>query len=273
MPGDNKVTDFTLDRELLVRVISALVLVPVVIAIIFIGGQTFTILVGLTSTVMAFEWIRMIGVKINWVVPLTSLWAAIIAIILTARSGDEFLILTTSALIIGGAVWIAGIAAQRAVIVWSGLGIMYIVVPIASFLWLRALPDGAMWLLWTLLVVWAADVGGYFAGRILGGRKLIPTISPNKTWAGFIGGTLLAGAAGLLGAVIGGFGNPFVFFMIGSLAGIWSQVGDVVESAVKRHFGVKDTGNIIPGHGGLLDRIDGLMFLAPAVMLGHLLVA
>jgi len=118
---------------------------------------------------------------------------------------------------------------------------------------------------WLFCVVWATDTGAYFAGRSIGGPKLIPSISPNKTWAGLLGGMVAAAiAGGLVGAI-----NPVLpALALAGLAGIVavvSQAGDFTESALKRAFGVKDASQIIPGHGGVLDRLDGLLFAAPFV--------
>lgn len=143
--------------------------------------------------------------------------------------------------------------------------------PIFSLLYIRALPLGEWWVFWILLMVWGMDIGGYFAGKLIGGPKLLPKISPKKTWAGLVGGIVLA-------IVI----NEYIYTFVSSvsefemaitkpqwwicgLIAIWSQVGDMVESAIKRHFSVKDTSGLIPGHGGLLDRVDGLVFVAPIV--------
>jgi phosphatidate cytidylyltransferase len=125
-------------------------------------------------------------------------------------------------------------------------------------------------LMFVMLVVWVTDIGGYFAGRSFGGPKLWPRVSPNKTWAGAIGGSMagLAVAAGFAGLSLGKTGP---LLLLGGILSIVSQLGDLFESAVKRRFGVKDSSHIIPGHGGLMDRLDGFVAaIALAAILGFL---
>ncbi len=156
----------------------------------------------------------------------------------------------------------------RGRVAWLVAGLIYIAVPCWALLYLRADPaHGRDTLLWLFAVVWAADTGAYAFGRLIGGARLAPVISPNKTWSGLIGGIGMAGAAGGVTALI--LGTPGLFNLAGWSAAIGavSQAGDLVESCVKRHFGVKDTGAILPGHGGLFDRVDGLLAAAVAVAL------
>ncbi len=135
------------------------------------------------------------------------------------------------------------------------LGIPYVALPGAALLLLRDRPGGLALLLLLMLAVWASDSGAYAAGRLLGGPKLAPAISPAKTWSGAAGGLLAASLVGLC------FGRP----LLGAALAAAAQLGDLFESGAKRRFGVKDSGSLIPGHGGLLDRLDGLM--AAAVLL------
>jgi len=150
----------------------------------------------------------------------------------------------------------------------TAVGVGYIGTAAISILYLREQPLGFALTLWTLASVWATDIGAYFAGRAIGGPKLAPTISPNKTWAGLIGGMA---TAALVGALIARFGHlPTRAIWIAPLLAIVAQAGDLVESGMKRHVGVKDSGKILPGHGGLLDRIDGML---PVAILVAALVA
>jgi phosphatidate cytidylyltransferase len=153
---------------------------------------------------------------------------------------------------------------------WRSAGLLYAALPCASLIWLREVEylgyenAGLKLVLYLLFCVWATDIGAYFAGRQFGGPKLAPTISPNKTWAGLGGGMI---AAGIVGALSHGF-CPFPTTYIGSigmgmLLAVIAQMGDLFESWMKRRAGVKDSGTLIPGHGGLLDRIDGLTFTTP----------
>ena len=150
----------------------------------------------------------------------------------------------------------------------TAVGVGYIGTAAISILYLREQPLGFALALWTLASVWATDIGAYFAGRAIGGPKLAPTISPNKTWAGLIGGMV---AAGIAGALIAKGGHlPTRTLWLAPLLAVAAQIGDLVESGMKRHVGVKDSGKILPGHGGLLDRIDGML---PVAILVAALVA
>ncbi len=145
---------------------------------------------------------------------------------------------------------------------WVLLGVLYVAATVASLFWLRHEPEwGRATLLWLMASVVAVDSGAFFAGRTIGGPKLVPLISPNKTWAGLGGGMIAAAAVGLIAALILQ-ANILTLVIWSALVAPVAQFGDIVESAVKRYFGVKDSGSIIPGHGGILDRIDGLMMAA-----------
>jgi phosphatidate cytidylyltransferase len=165
--------------------------------------------------------------------------------------------------------WLASLSVERlagkSLTMWSLAGVPYVAVPAASLVLLRA---DAAWgfqaVMWVLLVVWVADTGAYFAGRIFGGPRLAPVISPNKTWAG-LGGAMAGGALAAL-SVAAWFGTAKLWplVVLGGILAMIEQAGDLFESALKRWAGVKDSGALIPGHGGVLDRIDGLMAAAVA---------
>ncbi len=150
--------------------------------------------------------------------------------------------------------------------IWALIGPLYVGIPAIALIWLRQQPEGIAWVLWLMGVVVATDIGGYAAGRTIGGPKLAPRISPKKTWAGLIGGLTGAAIVGLIAAPWLGIGS-FSLLVLSAVLAVWEQAGDLFESGIKRHFGVKDSGTIIPGHGGVLDRVDGLLFVAPAVAL------
>lgn len=143
---------------------------------------------------------------------------------------------------------------------WSAFGVLYLGLPILGLVWFRADTDlGLMVIFFLFMIVWSADTAAYFTGRAIGGPKLAPSISPGKTWAGFAGGlitpTLLAtGFALWLGNT-----SAIALGAVGAILAVASQMGDLAESAIKRKFHVKDSGNILPGHGGLFDRVDGLI--------------
>lgn len=146
---------------------------------------------------------------------------------------------------------------------WAIGGFLYAAVSALALLWIRERADNGdgLWLvLWVFIVVWSVDIGAYFTGRAIGGPKLAPSISPGKTWAGFYGGiaaaTLLGGAWVLFTQL------PLVLLLLAPLFGAAAQGGDLFESWIKRRAGVKDSGHLLPGHGGVFDRVDGLLPVA-----------
>ena len=150
---------------------------------------------------------------------------------------------------------------------WDILGIIYIVIPSISLLYIRDMEDGLELSILLFVTVWAVDIFAYFAGKYIGGPKIIPSISPNKTWAGLAGGMLGAVITNIIFCLITGGITIISSIIIGVLSAVIAQSGDFFESWVKRHFGVKDSGSTIPGHGGLLDRVDGLIALAPFMLI------
>lgn len=144
------------------------------------------------------------------------------------------------------------------------IGVLYLGLNLMALIWLRSQPEiGRDLTFFLLLSVWAVDTGAYFAGRLIGGPKLAPRFSPSKTWAGLFGGMAAAAAIGLLWAFIAGARQPQLALLLGPVVAVIAQTGDIMESALKRRAGAKDSGNLIPGHGGILDRIDGLLLAAP----------
>lgn len=154
---------------------------------------------------------------------------------------------------------------------WPVIGILYVGICCLSLVILRADPaEGLGLVLAFFSIIWATDIGAYLVGRSLGGPKLAPAISPNKTWSGAIGGLVCAVVAGY--AVARGMDlsyDDIIVVLMGALISAVSQVGDLIESWWKRHFGVKDSGSIIPGHGGILDRIDGVLLASPVAVASH----
>jgi phosphatidate cytidylyltransferase len=147
---------------------------------------------------------------------------------------------------------------------WRSIGIIYITIPIYAVINLRLLDSDIVF--WMFLLIWTTDIGAYFTGRILGGPKLAASISPGKTWSGFVGGLIGAAAVGFLSSLM--FVGDAIFFIILSITvSIFGQASDLLESKFKRIFGVKDSGDIIPGHGGVLDRLDAMMLVAPILLI------
>jgi phosphatidate cytidylyltransferase len=193
------------------------------------------------------------------------------AIVLTVLwlGGFMFALLVVLAALIMAKEW-HGLTEHQAVS-WRVGGLVYIAIPCASLIWLRMvrfaeMPDAGLKLvLFVMLIVVATDIGAYFAGRKIGGPKMAPSISPGKTWAGLGGGVA---AAGVVGGIAHSF-SPYPVALVacvfaGALLALLAQAGDLFESYVKRRAGVKDSGTLIPGHGGLLDRVDGLTLTVPA---------
>jgi phosphatidate cytidylyltransferase len=247
------------------RVISALVLAPATLALAYAGGLAFDLLVLAAAAAMAHEWNGICNK--GAAAPGTVLIAAAVVVVGLAAAGRTDLALGSVPLFA-----ILGHVAARlghGEGAWSFVGVVYVTVPCIAIVWLRA-DHGLATILWLLSVVWATDVCAYAAGRGIGGPRLAPRISPKKTWAGLGGGVLGAAAVGGVAAVI--LDGPGVLALVavsGGLA-IVAQLGDLWESLAKRRFGVKDSGTLIPGHGGVLDRLDGFMAVAPAVALAAL---
>jgi phosphatidate cytidylyltransferase len=245
-------------RNLLLRIIVALVLAPAAIAIGYAGGWLWTVLVTLAAIGLYVEWLTIIGAaRETRVVALGAVALAIAGFCLGLGRIDASLL--ALALCLAG---VALLSTKRRI--WTATGFFYAAAAeIASVLVRFDQSYGFVALILILLVVWVTDIGGYFAGRGLGGPKLWPRVSPRKTWAGAVGG-FAASLAVAAGFAAFGLGKAGPLLLLGAALSVVSQLGDLFESAVKRSFGVKDSSHIIPGHGGLLDRLDG--FVAAVVM-------
>lgn len=259
-------------RELIVRILSALVLLPVVVYAIYEGGWQIKLLVGIATPLMMYEWTRFTAVDDTWGIPITAFWTAIVVFLITYPNilPEEAML---GVIIWGALFWLSGALSKRALLVWWGIGILYNGTAIFALLYIRDLVDGFWWLLWLFLAVWGTDIGAYFAGKTLGGPKLVPHVSPNKTWSGFIGGLLLGAAAATGLNHFAGLMSMEFSIALGLAAAAAAQAGDILESAVKRYFNTKDSGQVIPGHGGILDRVDALLLVLPVFALAHLIEA
>jgi len=196
---------------LILRVISASVLIPPVIGAIYLGSPYFEILIALGAVILCYEWVQLCRPRLVWILA----------------------------------------------------GIPYIALPTYALVYIRQLPaDGYETVLWIFVLVWAADTGAYASGRLIGGAKLAPLVSPNKTWAGLAGGIVSAGAIGAMTALVLNLQSMIPLVLASAVLGAISQGGDLLESWIKRKFGKKDAGSLIPGHGGLFDRVDGLLAAA-----------
>lgn len=257
------------------RLKSAAIFAPVVLIILFFGGGGFTLMMAAASAIGVFEWARMVT-KNDSAAPrgLLHLSAvaggigAVAAGMVTNPVTALWFILALSFLVFSYNYSKSG-ASVRTLIV----GIVYISFSAGVMIWIRNGIDHGLYHMLTLLcIVWGSDISAYFTGKTLGGPKLAPSISPKKTWSGFFGSSFGAGAiaaalasapvVSLLGvATLGGMGIAG-YFITGFILAMFGQAGDLLISVFKRHFDVKDTGDLIPGHGGILDRIDALLLVA-----------
>jgi phosphatidate cytidylyltransferase len=246
------------------RVLSALVLLPVALGALYAGGLAFALLVALTAVLMAREWDALTGGAgsgmLGWASSIILL--AVLALGYHGHAGWALLALLPGALVLAGLSRLGGRP-----MIWPTLGLFWLGLPSLALLWLRMGDNGMLAVLWLFLSVWSCDTGAYFAGRGIGGPKLAPRISPKKTWSGLLGGMFLAAVASVLLAVLLQQKDAALFAALGALLALISQCGDLAESALKRHFDVKDSGALIPGHGGILDRVDGVLFAAPVLAL------
>jgi phosphatidate cytidylyltransferase len=240
--------------DLSARVVSALVMAAVVLVATWAGGWVFRVIWAAVAGLVAYEWLSIIGRQRSFTVPASAAVAGLgIVAGLLPVAATAFLLL---ALVAAG--YLLG---QGRGMVASGLA--YAAVIALAPAAMRDVPAIGIWLIiWSFAVVWFSDIAAYFAGRKFGGPKLMPSVSPKKTWSGALGG-LAAGVAG--GLVVWWLANrcagplPFGWGLAiagSAVATVLGQMGDLAESAFKRHFGVKDSSHIIPGHGGFMDRLD-----------------
>ena len=232
---------------------------------VWVGGALWSAVIAAMTIFLIFEWTRLVrGAELQRGFYALSL-TGIVAVFLAA-SGHVW-----SAL---GATLVGGILAtffewpKRSPDSWPAIGAAYLIGPAVAALWLRDIPgQGFALTLLVFITVWGADSGAYAAGKTLGGPKLIPKVSPNKTWSGAIGGLVTGGVLGGIVGIVAGLGGFLPWFGVGLLLALASIVGDIAESQLKRSYGVKDSGSAFPGHGGVLDRLDGFLFAVVALAL------
>ena len=243
------------------RAISAVAMAPPVLLAAWAGGYAFAALVAVAAALMCWEWTRMVTGRFGRAGQVAAIGCFLAALAMVDYPLAALVIVTGSTAIAGG---LAGSAnAGRS---WAWLGGFYIGLPAIALVWLRDDPGlGSTVVWWLLLVVWATDIGAYAFGRVIGGPLLLPVVSPKKTWAGLLGGMV---CAALVGWAVAGLYDPAhmaVIAAISAVSAVVAQAGDLFESWVKRRWGVKDSSGIIPGHDGVLDRVDGLLAAALAV--------
>ena len=248
------------------RLLSSLVGVPIVLATVYLGSPFFDALVIVLAGLMAWEWVRFFVLKFP------SLWDVLVDIgLVIALVGvylgwfnATFFVLGFVGVLLYFFVCIKNMKGAR----HCAVGIILVGAFVISFINLRYYPEvGLEFTIWILITVWSTDLGAYFFGRLIGGWRLAPRISPNKTWAGLGGGVATASLSSGIWLTWIGYNDLVIAFIVGGIVGCVAQLGDLTMSAVKRHFGVKDSSNLIPGHGGVIDRLDGFLLTTPLLVI------
>lgn len=256
--------------ELVHRIISALVLATMALVTDYLGGVFFGAFWVAAATLVFREWLGLVG--IDGLVKRMSLAVGALTLVIAAYfsfEGSSFF--TTTLIVLGVGVGFVFLLNRHPIALglWSGAGLIYsCALAVAPIILRGSSSEGFLAILWLFAVVWGADIGAFFVGRTLGGPKLWPAISPKKTWSGFIGGILLGAIAGYAVSSLGQEwlsvewldGSALAVFSLGGA--FISQAGDLFESALKRRFHKKDTGHLIPGHGGIMDRLDSFVTAA-----------
>lgn len=246
------------------RVISAIVLAAIVLALTWAGGVWFRLLAVAIGAAIFYEWATMAGAVASTRHQVLG-WLLVAAVLIALALGIE------ARLLLGGAVagavvmWVHSRMAGEGG--WLWIALPYATIPAVALAMLRGADIAGVWaILFLFAVVWATDILAYFVGRAVGGPKLAPSISPGKTWSGAVGGTL---AGVVAGAVVAWFAAPAIgmagIALTALALSVVGQAGDLYESGVKRRFGVKDSSHLIPGHGGVMDRVDALVAAAVAL--------
>lgn len=258
-PGGQETKRARATPEILVRLASAVVLAALALGAVIASPWTLLILVIAGGAILIWEWGRLTrgrGLDLIAVVE----GAAVAAVALLVTLGHPKLAL---GILLVAAVAVILASASRGSFPWSLAGLAYAALPAWALVWLRGDPNfGTASILLLFAIAWTADTAAYLGGRNLGGPKLAPRISPKKTWSGFIVGTLTPALIGYAFALLLGGTSAWSLALVSVALALACQIGDLLESAVKRHFGAKDMSQLIPGHGGLFDRIDGLLVTA-----------
>jgi len=255
--------------ELILRILSGLVLAPLAVGVAYLGGWAFVVFWSIAALLVLWEWCTLVAGGERSTVLLIAGAAVLLAILLAATAADAEGSHSVR-LVAGGTLLLMGMLATAALAssdrrVWTAAGIPYAgLLGIAPIVLRNDAQYGFLAIVFLFAVVWATDIVAYFVGRAVGGPKLAPRISPKKTWSGAAGGTVAAIGAALTLAIAAGLPNLPAVGLIAAVASALAQGGDLFESALKRRFGAKDSSHLIPGHGGLMDRLDG--FVAAAVL-------
>ena len=258
-------------NNLVLRVASAAVLGPLVLVLAYIGGWLFFLLCAAAAAGVLWEWTKLVADSADARILLPGFSALLFALLLTALDEPG----AAAGMVIIGAGLAAGVMAAwprrfpgRNPLVWGSCGILYAgIAYLGPALIRRDAAWGFVAVLFVAMTVWTTDISAYAVGRTLGGPLLWPRISPNKTWAGAVGGVLGGVAAGTSVAYESGLDKLVAVGVVAFVLSVLTQAGDLFESAVKRRFGAKDAGSLIPGHGGLMDRLDGFLVAAFVALL------
>ena len=248
-----------------------MLLAPVVLFAAFVGGWPFAALLAIAAILVLWEWLGMIAARPGGV--LLALGGGALAAAQANLQFNGTLPLTLVLTLLGAAALALVARGGSRERLWALGGMVYAAGVVFPAQLLRADPTlGLISLGWLLAVVWTTDIAAYFCGRLIGGPKLWPRVSPNKTWSGALGGAILATLAGVLVLRVAGIDSFLYAAPVAFVVSVASQGGDLFESSMKRRFGVKDSSHLIPGHGGLMDRLDGFIVgaaLALAIGLLH----
>ena len=263
MPGQDPSTKPKSNLQL--RVLSAVVLGPLVLGLIYLGGWAYAVLVLAAAILFLSEWFTITGTRQASVPAIMGQVALVGAcgLKLFGFHVEGLLVIAAGA---AATLFLSGFSREGR---WGAEGIVYSGLALTALLSLRAGTGGLVFTFFLFFVVWATDIFAYFTGRAIGGPKLWARVSPKKTWSGAIGGLTIAIVFGVGVAVVSGANHLMTWAALAAVLSIVSQAGDLLESAIKRRFDVKDSSQLIPGHGGIMDRIDGLVAAAIfAVLIG-----
>ena len=243
-----------------VRLLSATVLATVSIATAALGGWWFAGWVLILALAVAHEWFGLTGSAGRWaaVAAVIAVWFAMVG------QGGVVLALYAIAMGAAGAAVFAAMQRRDDGGLWGAAGVVYMTVPLVALLWMRNAEGGGHAILWLFFVVWATDSGAFAFGRTIGGAKLAPRLSREKTWAGVLGGLATGTLAGVAFHAFIQADAPRAA-VLAAIVSLAAQCGDLLQSAIKRKFDAKDAGTLIPGHGGVMDRLDSLVVAAPVL--------
>jgi len=255
-------------HELALRAASALVLAPLAIFMAYVGGWPFVLFWGIAALGVLWEWTSLVSGEDRRAVLMTGGAAVVLALALAGSVADADQPVRATRLLAAVIVMAMGILgaaalASRGQRAWVAAGIPYAgAIGVAPIVLRSESGYGFIAVIIVFAIVWTTDILAYFIGRAVGGPKLMPKVSPKKTWSGAVGGTAAAVIAALTVAELSSLGGLFAIAVIAAMLSVASQAGDLLESFLKRRFGAKDSSQLIPGHGGLMDRLDGFVVAA-----------